>query len=64
MMDGLCVAYVKSVVNTIRLRLQVDKAFTDVELWMLHWQVNYINAHATSTIVDDLAEVNALKKVF
>lgn len=27
-------------------------------------QVNYINAHATSTIVGDLAEVNALKKVF
>jgi 3-oxoacyl-(acyl-carrier-protein) synthase len=26
--------------------------------------VNYINAHATSTIVGDLAEVNALKKVF
>lgn len=31
---------------------------------MLHWQVNCINAHATSTIVGDLAEVNALKKVF
>lgn len=27
-------------------------------------QVNYINAHATSTIVGDLAEVNAVKKVF
>lgn len=27
-------------------------------------EVNYINAHATSTIVGDLAEVNALKKVF
>ena len=26
--------------------------------------MNYINAHATSTIVGDLAEVNALKKVF
>ena len=31
---------------------------------MVNWQVNYINAHATSTIVGDLAEVNALKKVF
>lgn len=31
---------------------------------MADWQVNYINAHATSTIVGDLAEVNALKKVF
>ncbi|KAK4421090.1 3-oxoacyl-[acyl-carrier-protein] synthase I, chloroplastic [Sesamum alatum] len=27
-------------------------------------EVNYINAHATSTIVGDLAEVNAIKKVF
>jgi hypothetical protein len=27
-------------------------------------QVNYINAHATSTIVGDLAEVNAVKKCF
>ncbi|GAB2279886.1 3-oxoacyl-[acyl-carrier-protein] synthase I, chloroplastic [Dionaea muscipula] len=27
-------------------------------------EVNYINAHATSTVVGDLAEVNAVKKVF
>ncbi|KAG9150162.1 hypothetical protein Leryth_009742, partial [Lithospermum erythrorhizon] len=27
-------------------------------------EVNYINAHATSTIVGDLAEVNAINKVF
>lgn len=27
-------------------------------------EVNYINAHATSTIVGDLAEVNAIKSVF
>ncbi|MFS8020963.1 putative beta-ketoacyl-[acyl-carrier-protein] synthase I [Helianthus anomalus] len=27
-------------------------------------EVNYINAHATSTLVGDLAEVNAVKKVF
>ncbi|XP_077252239.1 3-oxoacyl-[acyl-carrier-protein] synthase I, chloroplastic-like [Tasmannia lanceolata] len=27
-------------------------------------EVNYINAHATSTIAGDLAEINAIKKVF
>uniref|UniRef100_UPI001CB9BAA8 3-oxoacyl-[acyl-carrier-protein] synthase I, chloroplastic-like n=1 Tax=Erigeron canadensis TaxID=72917 RepID=UPI001CB9BAA8 len=27
-------------------------------------EVNYINAHATSTLIGDLAEVNAIKKVF
>ncbi|XP_078156763.1 3-oxoacyl-[acyl-carrier-protein] synthase I, chloroplastic-like [Carex rostrata] len=27
-------------------------------------EVNYINAHATSTLMGDLAEINALKKVF
>ncbi|EFJ36887.1 hypothetical protein SELMODRAFT_230041 [Selaginella moellendorffii] len=27
-------------------------------------EVNYINAHATSTVVGDLAEINAIKKVF
>lgn len=27
-------------------------------------QVNYANCHATSTLAGDLAEVNAIKKVF
>jgi 3-oxoacyl-[acyl-carrier-protein] synthase II len=27
-------------------------------------EVNYINAHATSTLAGDLAEINAIKKVF
>lgn len=27
-------------------------------------QVNYINAHATSTLAGDLAEVNAIRQVF
>ncbi len=29
-----------------------------------HTKVNYINAHATSTLVGDIAEVKAIKKVF
>ena len=28
------------------------------------FQVNFINAHATSTLAGDLAEINAVKKVF
>ncbi|KAI3511036.1 hypothetical protein L1887_18177 [Cichorium endivia] len=48
--DGLCVS------SCIRSSL-VD-AGVSVE------EVNYINAHATSTIIGDMAEVNALKKVF
>lgn len=28
------------------------------------FQVNYANCHATSTLAGDLAEINAMKKVF
>ncbi|GJX06930.1 3-oxoacyl-[acyl-carrier-protein] synthase I, chloroplastic-like protein [Tanacetum coccineum] len=36
----------------------------DSLVFILHNQVNYINCHATSTLAGDLAEVNAIKKVF
>ncbi|CAI9269462.1 unnamed protein product [Lactuca saligna] len=48
--DGLCVS------SCIRSCLVNAGVFAE--------EVNYINAHATSTVVGDLAEVNALKKVF
>ncbi|CAI9269463.1 unnamed protein product [Lactuca saligna] len=48
--DGLCVS------SCIRSCL-VDAGVSAEE-------VNYINAHATSTVIGDMAEVNALKKVF
>ncbi|KAJ4792725.1 3-oxoacyl-[acyl-carrier-protein] synthase [Rhynchospora pubera] len=34
-----------------------------MHLW-INFQVNYINAHATSTLAGDLAEINAINQVF
>ncbi|KAJ9558241.1 hypothetical protein OSB04_012855 [Centaurea solstitialis] len=48
--DGLCVSSC--------IQRSLDNAGVSVE------EVNYINGHATSTIIGDLAELNALKKVF
>lgn len=43
---------------TLCVRLALEDAQVDPS------QINYINAHATSTPVGDMAEVNALKQVF
>lgn len=42
--------------------LCLDQALRDADV--LPEQVNYINAHATSTPAGDMAEVNALKQIF
>lgn len=44
------------------VKLCIEKALEDAGC--SKEQVNYINAHATSTIVGDLAEIAALRKVF
>ncbi|GJS96802.1 3-oxoacyl-[acyl-carrier-protein] synthase 2 [Tanacetum coccineum] len=48
--DGLC------------LSSCIQKCLVDAEVSVE--EVNYINAHATSTLIGDMAEVHALKKVF
>ena len=41
-----------------------DKYIVQI-MWSKHIKdINYINAHATSTLVGDIAEVNAVKKAF
>ncbi|GMI85984.1 3-ketoacyl-acyl carrier protein synthase I, KETOACYL-ACP SYNTHASE 1 [Hibiscus trionum] len=42
--------------------LCIQKSFEDAGV--SHEEVNYINAHATSTLAGDLAEINGIKKVF
>lgn len=42
--------------------LCISKAISDAEISLN--QINYINAHATSTPAGDMAEVNALKSIF
>ena len=54
----------KNYLDNYSQNTEVPLNFYAHDRMMSCFQVNYINAHATSTLAGDLAEVNAVKQVF